>query len=145
MASRAAELTISDAVEILTKGFRLNVRRAGTTRHVRGTDRRCFADLHAREVYSYGRHFPLFRYVSKSGRHPAVFVINGDEWRGSNSRTRQHQTDARAVIAELEIILAANGMPVRNVITGSPKAGLLTAWVALNPPEVPPLESAVPE
>ena len=54
-------------------------------------------DIGRREVYSYGSHFPLFRYVPRSiSGAPDLFVINGDEWRQSGpSRTRDHQADAR--------------------------------------------------
>ncbi len=63
-------------------------------------------DLHARQAYSYGRHFPLFRYVPRNGRQPELFVINGDEspvrgrgWGGS--RTPDHQSDTRAYVEKL--------------------------------------------
>ena len=55
-------------------------------------------DLRAREAYSYGRHFPLFRFVPASGRIPALFVVNGDRWNGSRSRTPDHQESARRAI-----------------------------------------------
>lgn len=61
-------------------------------------------DIWRREIYSYGRHFPLFRYVPRSGRHPELFVINGDEsprsgrgWGGS--RTPDHMSDTRRHVA----------------------------------------------
>ena len=39
-------------------------------------------DIGRREVYSYGSHFPLFRYVPRELNGAAdLFVINGDEWR----------------------------------------------------------------
>jgi len=65
-------------------------------------------DLSRREAYSYGRHFPLFRFVPKSGRNPALFVINGDNGRGGGggwrvSRTPEHQESARRRIAETGI------------------------------------------
>ncbi len=57
-------------------------------------------DLRRRECYSYGRHFPLFRYVPRAGRQAELFVINGDEsprqgrgWGGS--RTPDHQESVR--------------------------------------------------
>jgi hypothetical protein len=73
--------------------------------------------LDAREVYSYGTHFPLFRYVPRrrrvnsdvdgwrtvDSRRPALFVINGDSWTGPRSRTPDHQTAARAAIARTGI------------------------------------------
>ncbi len=61
-----------------------------------------------RELYSYGRHFPLVRYVpaamrgrgADGRRRPDLFVINGDEWRGRGgwhpSRTPSHQEMVRA-------------------------------------------------
>lgn len=57
-------------------------------------------DLHAREAYSYGRHFPLFRFVPGTGRHSDLFVINGDRWNngGGPSRTGAHQESARRAI-----------------------------------------------
>src|SRR5919201_2070108 len=98
MARKAAELTICDAVEVLARGYRVDAR-GWKTRHVRGTDHRAFADLHAREVYSYGKHFPLFRFVPREGRRPPLFVINGDTWRGGLSATSSHQAIARDAIA----------------------------------------------
>jgi hypothetical protein len=94
MASKAAELTIRDAVDILARGFRTDSR-GRQTRRVRGTDRRAFADLHERRAYSYGRHFCLFEYVPRDGRRAALFVLNGDEWRGGWSATSSHQAIAR--------------------------------------------------
>lgn len=64
-------------------------------------------NLHAREAYSYGRHFPLFRYVPATKRAPALFVINGDRWGGgggwNRSRTGDHQETTRQAIAETGI------------------------------------------
>jgi hypothetical protein len=92
------ERTIRDAVEVLSGA---SISDPDRPRRVRTyAAGRVLVDLHAREVYSYGRHFPLFRYVPKSRRHPAVFVLNGDEWRGPNSRTRDHQESARRAVAD---------------------------------------------
>lgn len=62
----------------------------------------------AREAHSYGRHFPLFRFVPKKDRRPALFVINGDRWNGAGrgwnrSRTPDHQDSARRAIADTGI------------------------------------------
>lgn len=54
----------------------------------------------ARELYSYGTHFPLLRYVPRGRRRPLI-VLNGDEWRGSNSRTSDHQRIARDLSREI--------------------------------------------
>ena len=51
-----------------------------------------------REVYSYGPHFPLFRYVPKVGRQPETFILNGDRWSGPNSRTNSHQGIVRRLV-----------------------------------------------
>jgi hypothetical protein len=92
------ERTIRDAVEVLSGASISDPDRARQVRAYAAG--RVLVDIHAREVYSYGRHFPLFRYVPKSGRHPAVFVLNGDEWRGNNSRTSDHQESARRAVAD---------------------------------------------
>lgn len=99
MASKAAELTIRDVVAILAHGSRKDARTGAATRRVRGTDRRAFADIQEGRCYSYGRHFPLFQYVPKSGRRPALFVLNGDTWRGGFSATSSHQEIARDAVA----------------------------------------------
>lgn len=56
-------------------------------------------DSRRREFYSYGRHFPLARYIPRRGRRaPALWLINGDVWRGPggwSSRTRDHQSATR--------------------------------------------------
>lgn len=68
-------------------------------------NRRSEIDAAGREFYSYGRHFPLARYVPRDGRRaPAVWIINGDEWRGASrgwnsSRTPNHQEVTRSAIA----------------------------------------------
>lgn len=62
-------------------------------------------DSRNRELYSYGRHFPLVRYVPRALRgrgRPDLFVINGDEWRGGGwhpSRTPGHQSIVREACA----------------------------------------------
>ncbi len=62
-------------------------------------------DLHLRQAYSYGRHFPLFRYIPRDGRRRELFVINGDEFGGraggwNSSRTPDHQASTRDAIAK---------------------------------------------
>lgn len=58
-------------------------------------------NMSARELYSYGRHFPLARFVpAKQGRQ-ALWLINGDVWRdsgGSWSLTSRHQDETRSAI-----------------------------------------------
>ncbi len=94
---------ISDAIEILTCGRALH-RGETSPRGIERQDCRVTWDRHAREVYSYGRHFPLFRFVPRalSGRRD-LFVINGDSVRsggwGNRSRTPDHQFVARELIA----------------------------------------------
>lgn len=76
---------------------------------------RVAVDNSARECYSYGRHFPLFRYIPRRYRtrdgfgrwtdrtRPApLFVLNGDIWRngGGPSRTASHQDIARRAVAD---------------------------------------------
>ncbi len=101
------ERTISDALEIMRHGKPLADRPRSIRTYANG---RVSVDLHARETYSYGRHFPLFRYVPSSYRASSpgasrrrasaeLFVINGDEWRGSASRTSSHQAIARRLIS----------------------------------------------
>ena len=89
------ERTIVDAIEVLTGAPWREDRERAIRDYAAG---RITWDLHARRVYSYGSHFALFEYVPRAGREPATFVINGDEWRGNNSRTRSHQESARAAI-----------------------------------------------
>jgi hypothetical protein len=83
--------TITDVVRRLVSGSGPDVRTyaAGRVEWSSG----------AREAYSYGSHFPLFRYVPRAGRVPALFVINGDRWGGSRTRTPDHQDQARRAIA----------------------------------------------
>lgn len=106
---RSVELddrTISDAVEILTYGAPLTAR----SRYVRTYDAgRVDWSAGAREIYSYGSHFPLGRYVPRRGRQPALWVVNGDVWRngGGPSRTAEHQDSMRRAVAStgLETII----------------------------------------
>ena len=58
-------------------------------------------DLSLREVYSYGRHFPLVRYVPRELRRRErrdLYIVNGDTWGGRRSRTPEHQDVTRAYI-----------------------------------------------
>lgn len=59
---------------------------------------RCFANLVAREVYSYGTHFPLARFCPRK-RGASLWLINGDAWRGGWGTTQRHQSEARSAIA----------------------------------------------
>lgn len=56
-------------------------------------------DVAARELYSYGRHFPLAHFVSAKQGRQALWLINGDVWRGGGwSLTRRHQEETRSAI-----------------------------------------------
>lgn len=68
-----------------------------------------FAGLsHPRELYSYGRHFPLCRFVPAKLRgrgYRDLFILNGDEWRGGGwhpSRTPSHQEYVRVHVANYD-------------------------------------------
>jgi hypothetical protein len=92
--------TIYDALDLFVYGD-------DGTRYVR-TYARGEVSYSGRELYSYGRHFPLVRFVpssvrgrdSSGRRRPDLFVINGDEWNGRGgwhpSRTPSHQEMVRA-------------------------------------------------
>lgn len=54
-----------------------------------------------REIYSYGNHFPLCKFMPAKRDKPALFVINGDRWRGGWGTTNRHQEITRRVIAEV--------------------------------------------
>jgi hypothetical protein len=97
--------TIRDAVERLVTG-------SGRVREYAAG--RVEVRLGERETYSYGTHFPLFRYVPRTyrainaagtdyvtvdRRSPALFVLNGDRWPGSRTRTPDHQRIARDAVA----------------------------------------------
>lgn len=89
------ERTIRDAVQRLVTG-------EGSVRTY--SVGRVEVSLSAREAYSYGRHFPLFRFVPTKDRRPALFVVNGDRWNGAGrgwnrSRTPDHQDAVRRAIA----------------------------------------------
>lgn len=87
-------VTILDAMEVLTgRPWREDRARAVRT-YASG---RVDWDSRAREVYSYGRHFPLVRFVPKRLNGAAdLFVINGDTWRQTGpSRTGAHQSTVR--------------------------------------------------
>lgn len=70
-----------------------------------------------REFYSYGRHFPLARFIpAKSGRR-ALWLINGDRWGGGGwSLTNQHQEDTRRAIAAVIEDSAARGKTIQSLI-----------------------------
>lgn len=98
------ERTIRDALEVIV-GLPFREERARPVRDYAAG--RITVSIRAREVYSYGSHFPLFRFVPREvNGWRDVFVINGDEWRGSGwhpSRTPDHQRIARRAIAETGI------------------------------------------
>ncbi len=99
--------TIADVIDVLLYGADNTAARARRERGSRTV--RTYAsgrveyDLTAREAYSYGRHFPLFRYIPRrfSGARSDLWLINGDIWRngGGPSRTAEHQRYARELIA----------------------------------------------
>jgi len=103
---RATDLdtrTIRDALEVISGAKLSDTPYDQRSRAVRTyAAGRVMWDPHAREVYSYGRHFPLVRFVPRAlnGGRRDVFVVNGDVWRGNNSRTRDHQFATRAAVAD---------------------------------------------
>ena len=70
-----------------------------------------------RELYSYGRHFPLARFVpSKRGRR-AMWLINGDSWRGGGwSLTNRHQAETRTAIETAIADAAKRGKRIDSLI-----------------------------
>jgi len=83
------ERTIRDTIAALVSGT------AGPVREY--ANGRVEGDVSRRTAHSYGRHFPLFHFIPRT-RRPPLFVINGDRWGGSRSRTPQHQAITRAAI-----------------------------------------------
>ena len=73
--------------------------------------------IHERELYSYGTHFPLARFVpAKRGRR-ALWLINGDVWRGGGwSLTSRHQSETRSAIADVIADAAKSGRYIGNLI-----------------------------
>lgn len=92
--------TIADALDVMAHGRATCDRSREIRTYAAG---RVTVDLHAREIYSYGRHFPLLRFVPRGRRRRPLIVLNGDEWRngGGPSRTADHQATARRYAAEL--------------------------------------------
>lgn len=90
-------ITIRDAVHLLA-GYKVRDSRGRIITSPRSySTNRAFAT--AGGAMSYGRHFPLFHYVPRDGRHGPLFLVNGDEWRQSGpSRTRDHQRATRDAI-----------------------------------------------
>lgn len=91
------ERTIADCIAVFL----------GDGREIRGRYARSEIewDRDRREVYSYGRWFPLFRFVpGRLNGARDVFVLNGDTVRsggwGNRSRTPDHQSIARRLIAD---------------------------------------------
>lgn len=80
------------------------------------SNNRCFEDLRAREVYSYGRHFPLVRFVPAHGRQPARFILNGDRWPGGGfSATSRHQSETIAAVDAIIADAARTGVVIERV------------------------------
>lgn len=92
--------TIRDAVAILS-GRHTDGRNAALTspRGIHNDRSRIRWDQWRREFYSYGGHFPLAHYVPREGRQRELWIVNGDVWRGPNSRTSNHQEATRDAIA----------------------------------------------
>lgn len=68
-------------------------------------------------IYSYGRHFPLVRYVAPRGNRPGLFVMNGDRWTGSRSTaTHRHQTETRAAVAEVIALAEKRGKKIESIL-----------------------------
>jgi len=90
------ERTIRDTIAALVSGT------AGPVREY--ANGRVEGDVARRTAYSYGRHFPLFHFIPRTyrvnddTRRPPLFVINGDRWGGSRTRTPEHQSITRAAI-----------------------------------------------
>lgn len=100
--------TIRDAVETFAGLTRRDER--STAIRIPARRGEVLVDERAREVFSYGRHFPLFRFVPRRvNGWRDVFLINGDAFRGNggggwhSSRTPGHQSVTRAAIAETGI------------------------------------------
>ena len=90
--------TIGDALDILAHG-RATYPRSRSIRDY--SDGRVRVSLGAREVYSYGTHFPLFRFIRRGPRTRPLVVLNGDTWGGPRTRTPDHQETARRYAADL--------------------------------------------
>lgn len=70
-----------------------------------------------RELYSYGSHFPLAHFVSAKQGRSALWVVNGDTWRGGGwSLTSRHQSETRAAIAQAIEEAAKLGKRMQSVI-----------------------------
>lgn len=97
------EVTIRDVIALQVGRPRTDSRgRPITTPRTYSTNRAFPAGA---EVWSYGSHFPLFRYVRPNGnRGPRTpfYLVNGDRWPGgrNRSRTSAHQDIARRAILE---------------------------------------------
>ena len=91
--------TISDALDVMAHG-RATCDRSRLVRDY--ASGRVTYNIAAREIYSYGTHFPLLRFVPRGRRRPLI-VLNGDVWRngGGPSRTADHQQMARELAAPL--------------------------------------------
>jgi hypothetical protein len=90
--------TIRDCVHILRHGRTL-ARDESTPRYIGRQDSRVEFSAARRELYSYGTHFPLARYVPGGRGRPSGWIINGDRWRRPRSRTSAHQSATREAIA----------------------------------------------
>ena len=74
-------------------------------------------DNREREIYSYGRHFPLVRFIPGTRKRPAVFLINGDRWRGGGwSATGRHQESVRTAVAETVAYMNSCGKRATSLI-----------------------------
>jgi hypothetical protein len=60
-------------------------------------------------MYSYGRHFPLVEYFARSkSRRRALFLLNGDRWRGGFGTTTRHQEEVRSQVTARAADFAAD-------------------------------------
>jgi hypothetical protein len=78
---------------------------------------RVIFDTGRREMYSYGMHFPLARYVPAKRGRGAQWLINGDTWpRRGFSMTWRHQSETRAAIETAIADAAKRGQLVSSLI-----------------------------
>ena len=89
-----------------------------------------------RTIYSYGRHFPLATLVPAKRGKPALFVINGDRWRGGWGTTNRHQEITRREIASVIDDAAKIGKRIDSIII--PMSAITGALIDL--PSIRPLD-----
>jgi hypothetical protein len=78
---------------------------------------RLIASETANEIYSYGHHFPLVRWVPAKRGRGGLFVINGDVWPNRGwTVTPTHQADTRDVVDLLISEAAARGIKIAKCV-----------------------------